>query len=662
MFMRLTGLLFLAAGLVTLSNGVATADGPAAIIEAAPTPIFSPTPSPGPATLASPAPSPSASAKAGRRLSISAIGSLSAANQQFVGPGISPAEGPAFAAGSIVAPGTPYDYFTNAPLTTGFGFNQSLRFTPTYRITPGVDISAEVGYGSISGSANVAGYWGEQPLPQLNAHLGQRQVPLPVKFTTHNGQDPIKGGILGLTKGSIATHDGMYALRVGFIDLSQTLGFVFNAPPITNAPGALAPTLPETIGDPAPATSSGFAALSNSLPLHGIDFTAKHGIATIELANADLPTVPETPARMSSASVLIDHGSGLTYGAQAVHIKTGGAAEATTLLFGNAFGQNFTVPSSQGNLPFSLIGGQRNTIFGLTATAPLGGNTDVAAKYGYSQYAADGTYSGSGSVGGSYYYGKVHHAFSSFEVSAEAVRFEPNYAPTQIQYGTLENIWSLASSWPGTWLKGNYPLADVTMVGPNRQGFRVSGDTIVHGIDLRLAYGAYRQIFVDDFGNSHQPGFVEGYFLPQLFGGATLGREQHAAASVNWHPKFADVQLDLTDVTMSRPAALGNPNDAVAMNYPAGTFTVSRQLNSRIFAAVGAARYAIDGSFSNSGAKNTDLAQSVVYGGFQYTKDGRQTYHLQYRLYSVHGLPTVLNGPSPAFHGPQLILEQRFKL
>src|SRR5476649_741730 len=258
MLLRVAGPLCIAAAFVCFGDSFAWAAGSPAddtAIVAQVRPTASPTPAASP--TASPAP---------KRLSIGVVGYLSAINQQFVGPGIVPPEGAGFAAGSPIAPGTPYDFFSNAPLTTGFGFHQGLVISPTLRL-PGFDVTASVGYGSISGSGNVAEYWGQQPLPELNVHLGQRQINVPPAFTTHNGQDPIKGGIVGVESGAISSKDGNVVLRGGWFNLNQSENYVFAGAPMTNGNAGLAPLLPEAIGDGAPTTEA-FPLLSQTLPLH----------------------------------------------------------------------------------------------------------------------------------------------------------------------------------------------------------------------------------------------------------------------------------------------------------------------------------------------------------------------------------------------------------
>lgn len=157
-----------------------------------------------------------------------------------------------------------------------------------------------------------------------------------------------------------------------------------------------------------------------------------------------------------------------------------------------------------------------------------------------------------------------------------------------------------------------------------------------------------------------QPGFVDAYFTPQI-GPGVYGHENHLAASFAWHPAFADVRLDLTDVTLSRNASAAFPSESVAMNYPSALISFARQVNAKTFWTAGAGRFAVDGSFDTVGAKNADLVQNMIFGGFQFKSNASSSYQVMYRLYSVHGLPTTPLGPDPAYHGPQLTLERIFR-
>ena len=124
------------------------------------------------------------------------------------------------------------------------------------------------------------------------------------------------------------------------------------------------------------------------------------------------------------------------------------------------------------------------------------------------------------------------------------------------------------------------------------------------------------------------------------------------------------------------PSAL--VTDGVAMEYPSEVLTLSRQLNRRLFAAVGAGRTAEFGAYNTLGSPNVDLTENVIFVGLDYGKDDKQIYHLGYRLYSANGIPascvpTALDptgacingspiGNSPAFHGPQVTFSEVFKI
>ena len=122
------------------------------------------------------------------------------------------------------------------------------------------------------------------------------------------------------------------------------------------------------------------------------------------------------------------------------------------------------------------------------------------------------------------------------------------------------------------------------------------------------------------------------------------------------------MRLDLSDMTMRRAASGAlTPLEAVSMDYPSWVFAVSRPINQKLFGSIGAARMAATGSYNNFGPKNADLTQRVLFLGAQLKSNATSVYQMQYRLYSVNGIPTTPAGPSPAFHGPQFIPEQVFK-
>lgn len=684
MMLRTAGRAFIAAAFLAWALGPASAGEPGAAA-GGPTLLAQttggPTPSPSPSAAVPPAPSavpprvtpsPSASPKA-RRFSLSMSSSTSFVNQQFTGPGIVPPQAALFAAGSPIAPGTPYDFWTSSPNVVGYGINEAFLVTPSYKLSDLYDVAVTLGYGSLSGSANVAGYWGDQPLATINPHLGMRTVTLPVAFPTYNkGGDTISGTRGSVLSGTFARHDGSFALRAGWFDPAQGESFVFNQPPQTNTPIAFTEPLPEGLGN-GPQTFDIFKNVQTRLPLQGLDLTFKaFRDASVELLDAQLPSPPGTSARVASGSLEISRGTGLSYGAEIARVVTAGAPIGTSILFGGN-GQIVNDPQF-GPLPVSTLGGQTMLIGGLRATFPLNLDTDAQLRIGMSCYGATGTaISQSGCTTGRYYYGRLHHGFRSFDLAIEAMREDATYAPAILPYGVVpENVWSAPYTWPGTWLKGAYQFIDNSQIGPNRQGLRATANTLIAGIELRAAYAIYNQIRPYDTSTAFTPGFVEGYFLPQLGGvPGTLGRETHASLSLIAHPKIFDVEIDLSDVTLHRSASTNDSREAVSMNYPSGTITLSRQLHPKWIGSLGAGRYAVDGAFSTSGPKNADLWQRVVFAGLQLQSNPTSGYAIQYRLYSVNGLPTnfglAVPGPgplapvSPAYHGPQIIVEQRFR-
>jgi len=672
MFVRVAVPLTIAAAILCISSAHAAPIDAASSLAAAPTER----------PAASPSPKPSAGpTKAPKKFSFTAAGFLSATDQQMVGPGTAPDVAPLFISGSPVSPSSPYDLWSGGPLTTGIGFVNALLISPTYTFSKDLIATATIGYGTINGSGNVAQYWGYQSIPPLNAQDGALDSRVGPAFPTHNGRDPETGALVSILSGSLHSADGTKNLRGGWFDLNQTEKYVFNPPPEPNTLPTTAVINPESIGD-GPVASDYYSAPGASLPLHGGDFTYKHDTQTYELTVANLPTVPQTPVHLTLFSVDLDEGAGTRYGFAFAHADSGGAPIQTATLYGGVVEPTCTtlgvVPSYLGGLASSCLGGQIQTSFGASASFPVGATADAVLQIAHSSYAATGTAFGGDAAGGGYYYGKIHQGFASFDLTGELVRFEPEYSPLQVPYGIApENLFSLPSRYPSPFLKSTYQLADTSVTTPNRQGFRIGGTTeAVKKVDVRLLYGYFEQVAAYDQ-NAYQPGFVDTYFTPQYLGAGTLGKEAHFGAYVGWHPKFADVSLNLTDVVVKRlPSAL--VTDGVAMEYPSEVLTLSRQLNRRLFAAVGAGRTAEFGAYNTLGSPNVDLTENVIFVGLDYGKDDKQIYHLGYRLYSANGIPascvpTALDptgacingspiGNSPAFHGPQVTFSEVFKI
>lgn len=602
----------------------------------------------GPAPTPSPVPSP----KPPSRFNLKIDTYTSGTNNQMVGPGTTPAEGPAFAAGGQLGPGTPYDMFQGAPLVTGEGLAQDFLITPSYALSPAVDVNLTFGYGSASGTGNVINYWGDAIMPSINPNLGRRAFQLTPAFPTHNGQNPVSGTMVSLLSGQVLDHGGNYGMTIGWLNLHQNVNWAFSQAPWANTPFALAPQLNGSIGDGPPAID----VLKNGpalLPLSGGDLWIKDGIDTVEMTSADMPSPYLSPARILSASFVQDHGGGLRYSYQMTGLTQWGPDTGAVL-----WGSNGTLVNG---VPQSTVNNQRQVIFGVGATVPLG-TFDGELRYGYSCYGATNTaVSAPSCASGNYYYAKLHHGFTHFDMALEGVRFEGTYAPAILNYGVQENVWTYPAAWPGNWLRGSYQLVDNSLVGPNRQGGRVTATTIIAGLEIRFAFAEYSQIQALNAHAAFTPGFIEPYFLPQTNAIGTAGSEQHFEGWFNYHTKWADITLDLAQVNTWRPAPAGQPQDNVVMQYPAGVLTLARNFGPKVFGAAGIGRFALNGQFDTSGPNNASLSQNVVFAGLELRSNGTTGYGLEWRLYSVQGTPTIPGGLSPAFHGPQIQFYQRFK-
>jgi hypothetical protein len=576
----------------------------------------------------------------------------SGTNQQFVGPGISPPEGPGFAAGSQLAPGTPYDFFSGAPQVTGQGLSQDFLLKPSYSITPAFDITATFGYASGAGTGNVFNYYGDALVPTINPSIGSRAFTLAPAFPTHNGQDSASAVRMSVLSGSILDRNGNAGLSVGWFNLHQNLPFAFSQAPWTNMAFTPVPQIPQNIGD-GPPTIDVMKEGPEILPLQGEDFWLKSNLATVEVTNASLPGPSTSPARILTGSLLLDHGSGLRYSGQFTALNTTGPDTAAVL-----FGSNASLVNG---VPQSTVFSQHMILTGVGAAFPIS-TSDAELRYGYSCYSATGTaFNTAACTSGNYYYGKVHHGFQNFDLSLEGVRFEASYAPALLDYGTPQNVWSYPAAWPGTWLRGNYQLVDNSMVGPNRQGVRVATTFIVQGVEVRFAFAQYQQIAALNSTSAFTPGFIEPYFLPQNTTPGTLGYEQHFEGWFNYHAGFADITLDLSQVNTWRSAPAGQPQDNVLMSYPAGVLSFSRPFGPKVTGTAGLGRFELSGQFDTSGPTNASLQQNVIFAGVQLRSNANTGYGLIWSNYSTSGQPTLPGGPSPAYHGPQIQFYQRLK-
>ena len=502
-----------------------------------------------------------------------------------------------------------------------------------------------------------ASYWGESLMPTLNPHLGSQALPYAIAFPTHAGQDDgtaFRGSILG---GSLATADGNLRVRGGWLDLAQTDRFVFAQPALTSVNPAIAYAPAETLSNGLPGSDT-WQPDASALPLDGLDLVAKRGIATAELTIAALPSLPGDSARLSMTSLVADHGEGTRFSAQVAHVTTSGAPFTTTVPFGlnPAF-----LSSPQGTLPTSMLSGQQESIVGVGGTfhlLPAIGLNGVA-EIGRSWYDAAPVARPGTQAPGGYDHVGISRTKGRATASLDLYRMEPRYATEILPYGVPENQWSAAFAWPGQWLKSNYQLVDNSVLGVNRQGYRLRYALDKGSLEFHLEYTDLRQIEAETTETATQAGFVDGYYLPQVPGAATFGRQKRYGFWVAWHPRLGDLSLDVVDDTLFRPFAPGHPEDGVSYEVPQAVLTFSRHLSPAVIAATGVGRYAIKGTFSEP----IDFSQRLLFAGVQVQETPRSSLLVSFRRNVFEGMTTFSASPlSPNFTGSLLIVEQRVQL
>lgn len=605
-----------------------------------------PSPSPSPTPSASPTPRPLG-------LQVSSSASLTFVSQGSAGSGVVGPEAPGFAAGAPLAPNTPYDFFSSAPLVPGNAGVGQVVAAFTYG-AKAFDVGITAGAGYVNGSVTNASYWTENLMPGINPHLGSQALPYAVTFPAHAGNDDARTARLAILAGSIATADGKLRVRGGWFDLAQTDRFVFAAPALTNANPAIAYAPVESLTSGV-AGSDTWQPLSAALPLQGVDAVAKSGNATLELTSAALPSLPGESARMTMGSIVFDRGKGTRLSAQVVHAATSGISFVTTV----PFGTNPTfVSSPQGVLPLSTLSGQEQTIAGARAAFHVlpRANVDGVLEIGRAWYDASPAAQPGTSAPGGYYHAGVSARRGRATVFADVYRMEPRYATMILPYGIAENQWSVAFAWPGQWLKSNYQLIDNSVLGVNRQGYRLRY-YVDHGpLEMHTEYTDLRQIDPETTVTAEQIGFVDGYYLPQLPPAATFGRQKRYAFWGAWHPRFGDISLDVVYDTLSRPSAPAHPEDVVAYVVPQAVLTFSRSLSPSVTGALGIGCYAMNGAF----AERIDFAERLFFAGVQIRQSSTASLLVTFRRTAVAGLSTFPAFPrSPNFTASTLIVEQR---
>ncbi len=608
----------------------------------------SPAPSPSPAATASAPPDPGT-------LRVRAEVHTTFVTQTTRGPGTTPPEGAAFAQGSPAAPLTPYDTLSSAPFTPG-NADESALFVNAVYATRSLTFGAQLGAGLVTGSITNATYWGEPLIPALNPHLGSQALPYAIVFPTGAGHDDGTGFVASVVRGEVATRNGHLRLRGGWFDLQQSDSFVFVQPPATNVVPQLAVQPPESLGD-GPPNADFWSQAAPQLPLHGVDLVASSGIATAELTDAALPSLPGVGAQLHMASLVFDRGEGTRFSAQLAHVVTGGALVPTTILFA----QGTQIDTPQGLLPSGFIGGQRQSIAGVRAAFHAFGLADATVEYGHSWYDADHVSLPGSQRPGNYYHAGVTRTFGVANVAFDYYANDPYYATAILPYGAPENVWSVAWSWPGQWLKSNYQLINDIPVNVDREGYRVKLALNGNVVSVRVAYANFGEIVPITVSNANRTGFVDGFFLPEADGAATLGRQNQYAIFARWHTPWVNLTADWTEDAIRRPALPGSPRDLVDYHTPVYTLGAYRQFTPSLLVSAGYAQYAMNGAFGQ-GYDNVNFAQRQGYAAAEYRESAHAATLVSLRRSAFSGYAIAPGDLPPDFTGTMLILEQRVHL
>lgn len=586
-------------------------------------------------------------------MSISVKGSNVFIDQATDGPGTTPIEGPGFAAGDPLSPMTPYDWFTGAPVTPGVSGIGQYTFTGTYR-TPRLRASADIGLTAIDGDVQNASYWGEPLYEPIDPHGGRSFINAPIVFPTHAGMhDVFAGELVVPLRVSLGAADDNWRLRAGYLDLAQSDRFIFAAPPVTNVTPSTGVQLAETLGPGMPSIDA-WDASPTTLQLHGFDGIAKRGNASLELTDALLPALPATAAHLFNASFVLDRGDAGRYSAQVVHVRTSGDAIGTTTLYG--VGATIA-PGPQGMLPTSTLADQRQTIVGVRAFVHPARGDDALVELGRAWYDAGlVARPGTARPGDYVHVNLTRHLTSDDALGVDYYRFDPRYATIILPYGMAENIWSVAWSWPGAWLKSTYQLVDNSAVGINRAGYRFKADHKRGRLEAHASYARYVQIEPITTDVASQVGWVDGFYLPQLPGSGTQGWMTQIGAWAGWHLERDDLAVDFVEDTQHRGYLGGHAVDLVNMRDPQLVASLTHHFSKNGIGVIGYGRYGAYGTFSIT---PVDAIYGVGWAAWQQATGEHTAFLVQLRRYATSGLPSMTGGPPPTLHGTALIVEQR---
>lgn len=550
---------------------------------------------------------------------------------------------------------SPYDWFTSAVETPGNAGMLQYLVDGNDRMRT-ITFDAQVLAGGYAGDLNNLMYWSEPWMGPLDPHEGRSPVNYAINFPQSGGAG-IEGGSAQAVvpyAASLASNDGAWKVSGGYVNLTQTDRFVFAPPAVTNANPSIGVQSAETLGPGMPNVDA-WNASPPSLPLLGADLVSTHGQSTVELTDALLPVLRGTQARLAMGSYVLDRGDDGRFSAQVLNITTSGDPILTTTFFG---ADQTLYPGTQGRLFSSILADQAQTIAGIRGFFHPFHGDDVLVELGAGWY-HDGLAAqpGSQSPGTYEHFAFTRHFTRSADAGLEYYRFDPRYADVILPYGVPENVWSVAWSWPGQWLKSTYEAVDNTIVGINREGYRAHADYIHGRFELHADAYVWRQIEPITLSNASQEGWVDGYFLPQFNADATLGWQRQAGLYAAWHWRNNDLVLDSIWDRSYRPAI--DPTDFVSINYPQVVGSFQHHWFKKMVAAIGYGRYSANGSWATTPVLGI---YGVAFLGGEWDFTSGQQLLVQLRRYGLTGLPSEPGGPLPTMRGTSLVVDQRIQL
>ena len=601
---------------------------------------------------ASPSPSPSPSPTPRTSFAFSVSGSNTFVDQAARGPGITPPEGKGFANGSPLSPMSPYDWFSGAPTVPGVAGVAQYALTGTYRFDA-FKAGATLGAAGLTGSTTNAAYWSEPLIPNLDIHALSRAVPYSIMFPAHAGSDAATTANVNVLSATFGDADDRWFLRGGYFDLMQTDRFVFAPAPLTSVVPSLGVQTPETLGPGLPSIDA-WPSSPSSLPLLGVDAYAKAGSASLEVTDALLPAPPGTSARLTMGSLVDDRGDDGRFSLQLAHLWTGGDPISTTTFFGT---DQQILPGPQGRLFTSTLANQSETIAGARALFHPVKRLDALVELGRSWYddalAADPD---SGRFGNFEHFSLTGHLSGADAATLEYHRFDASFASVILPYGIPENVWSVAWSWPGVWLKSNYQMVDNSIIGANRAGFHFRYDHTGKRFEARASYGDWSQLVPETVANASQQGFVDGFFLLQNNGFGTIGHDRQAGLYLAYHMPNDDIAIDAVEDYLNRSADFGQSIDTVAERAPQIVGTFAHHFSKSLIALGGYGRYEMTGQWADT---PVDAIYGVGFAGVEIATGPKTALLVEARRYALVGLPSAIGGPPPTMSGTGLVVDQR---